>query len=66
MLADHMPPISVTPMKTTALMSIPVVGVKISGIRAARIMPPATYCMLMTTSCTMIWQMMPIIMLFLS
>ena len=51
-LADHIPPIRVMPIKTTALVSIPVTGVKIFGIKAARIAPPATYCKLMMTSCT--------------
>ena len=58
-LADHMPPMRVMPMKTTALVSMPVKGVNRSGRRDARMAPPATYCRLMMTSCTRIWQVMP-------
>ena len=64
-LADHMPPIRAMPMKTTALISMPVRGVKKSGRRAERMAPPATNWRLMMTSWTRIWQAIPAIMLFL-
>ena len=41
---DQRPPIAVMPMKTTALVIMPACMEKISGMRACRIDPPATYC----------------------
>ena len=41
---DHMPPITVMPINTTALVIMPVFMVNTSGIRVERMEPPATYC----------------------
>ena len=41
---DQRPPMAVMPMKTTALVIMPACMEKISGMRACKIEPPATYC----------------------
>ena len=41
---DHIPPMTVIPINTTALVIMPVFMVKTSGIRVERMEPPATYC----------------------
>ena len=49
-----MPPMNVMPMKTTALVSMPLVTLKISGNRACRMVPPAMYCSEVMTNWMMI------------
>ena len=41
---DHIPPMTVMPMNTTALVIMPVFMVKTSGIKVDKMEPPATYC----------------------